>query len=93
MAKTQNHAAEFSITEKEVKRLVDAALTFRDRVLIKTLYYTAIRREELCNLHVKVVDLERRRILEHQGIHPSTWGSNGVRGAMGLGLAIQHERR
>lgn len=79
MGNTQNHAAEFSITEKEVKHLVDGAFTFRDRVLVKTLYYTGIRREELCSLDVEDVDLERQRLLDSSDGRQDAFGCRSGR--------------
>jgi len=60
--RAQNKASEFCLTEEEVRRLILAPTNFRDRVILKTLYFTGIRREELCNLDVEDVDLERKRI-------------------------------
>lgn len=67
MAVSQNHAAEFTLSEHEVEKLIDATRTFRDRVLIRTLATTGIRREELCNLDVSDVQLDRRRLLIRHG--------------------------
>lgn len=53
--------------EEEVKRLINAAVSFRNRVLLRTLYLTGIRREELCNLDVADIQLDRRRILIQHG--------------------------
>ena len=64
---TQNSAAEFSLSMDEVRSLVDAAGTFRNRVLIRTLYYTGIRRQELCDLEVPDIDFDRHRIYVRHG--------------------------
>jgi len=65
--KSQNKAAEFTLTENEAQRLIDATTTFRNRALIETLYRTGIRREELCNLDVPDVQFDRKRILVRHG--------------------------
>lgn len=63
MEKTWGTERESSISENEVRRLVDFAGSFRDRVLVKTLYYTGMRRDEVCNLAIADVDLQRRRLV------------------------------
>lgn len=65
--KSQNKAAEFTLTQDEVQRLIDATTTFRNRVIIRTLSATGIRREELCNLDVPDVDLDRQRLIIRHG--------------------------
>ena len=65
--KSQNQAAEFTLSEEEVQRLIEATTTFRNRVLIKTLYLTGMRREELCNLDVSDAQLDRNRFLIRHG--------------------------
>lgn len=67
MPKTQNSASEFTLSEREITQLINAARTFRDRVLIQTLYLTGMRREELCNLDVPDVQIDKRRILIRHG--------------------------
>lgn len=67
MGKSQNSAAEFTLSEQEIQRLIDSTTTFRNRVLIRTLYLTGIRREELCNLDVADVQLDRKRLTIRHG--------------------------
>jgi len=67
VGKSQNHAAEFTLSEQEIQRLIDATTTFRDRVLIRTLYLTGIRREELCDLDISDAQLDRKRFLIRHG--------------------------
>ena len=67
MSKSQNEASEFTLSEGEIERLLHAARTFRDRVVIQTLYLTGMRRQELCLLDVRDVQLEQKRLLIQHG--------------------------
>lgn len=67
MSKSQNEASEFTLSEGEIERLLRAARTFRDRVIIQTLYLTGMRRQELCLLDVTDVELEQKRLLIQHG--------------------------
>ncbi|MCK4246340.1 tyrosine-type recombinase/integrase, partial [Candidatus Bipolaricaulota bacterium] len=55
-----------SLSKEDVRKLVDSAISVRDRVLIKMLYYTGMRREEVCNLGVEDVDLLKPQIAIQQ---------------------------
>ena len=67
MGNSQNNAAEFTLSEQEIQQLIDTATTFRNRILIRALSLTGIRREELCNLDVADVQFDRQRILIRHG--------------------------
>ena len=58
----QNKASEFCLGEEEIRRLIEAAPSLRDKVLVEVLYYAGLRREEACNLRIEDVDLQRHRI-------------------------------
>jgi len=55
---TQNRLAERILTEEEVQQVIQSIKNRRDRLLVKTLYYTAIRASEL--IHLKWRDLQPR---------------------------------
>lgn len=55
---TQNRLAERILTEEEVQTVIDSIKNRRDRLIVKTLYYTAIRASELIQLKWK--DLQPR---------------------------------
>jgi len=55
------------LSPEEVTRLIDAALNLYHRILLMTLYSTAVRRSELCRLQVSDIDSQRMMIRIHQG--------------------------
>lgn len=55
------------LTEKEVKRMLYACKNYRDYAIIKTLASSGIRASELCNLDIKDIDLEKRKLKVVQG--------------------------
>lgn len=65
--KQQNKGSEFCLTPGEVRRLIQAARTPRDRALIACLYYAGLRRAEARALDVGDVDLPGGRLLVRRG--------------------------
>jgi integrase len=65
--KSQNDAASFTLSREEIERLFMAAGSERDALILKTLYFTGVRREELTNLDVSDVDFSRLRIHVRNG--------------------------
>lgn len=65
--KHQLKDSEYHLSPAETKKIVYAAKNFRDRCLLKTLAYTAIRRAELADLDVKDVDFEKKTIEIREG--------------------------
>ena len=55
------------LSPEEVTRLIDAALNLYHRILLMTLYSTAVRRSELCRLQVSDIDSQPMIIRIHQG--------------------------
>src|SRR5262245_33539118 len=55
------------LSEEEVARLIESAITSYHRVILMTLYGTGLRREELCRLKVTDVDSQRMVIHVRQG--------------------------
>ena len=53
---------EYYLTLEEVKRIINAANNLRDRLVIKLLARTGIRRSELCAIRIQDVDHERKLI-------------------------------
>lgn len=51
------------LSEEEVVRLIESAITSYHRVILMTLYGTGLRREELCRL--KVTDIDSQRMMVH----------------------------
>jgi site-specific recombinase XerD len=51
------------LSEEEVVRLIESAITSYHRVILMTLYGTGLRREELCRL--KVTDIDSQRMIVH----------------------------
>ncbi len=65
--KRQLKASQFSLKPGELRKLIYAAESPRDRCLIRTLAETGIRRAELAALDVRDVDLEVRRLTIRSG--------------------------
>ena len=63
MAKrSQLSAADYTLSRREVQKIIHAAVSFRDRCVVKTLYQTALRRFELRALDVRDIDWAKRRV-------------------------------
>ena len=63
----QNSAAEFTLSQEEIQRLFKAAKTTRDELILKVLYFSGIRRQELCDLDVPDIQLDRGRVVVRSG--------------------------
>ncbi len=57
----------YSLTLDEIQRIMNAAPTFRDRVIIEVLASTGIRRAELQNLLISEIDFNREEIYVKEG--------------------------
>ena len=57
--KQQLKDSEYPLSEQDIKRIINAARSFRDRCILKTLAQTAMRRFELASLDIRDVDFER----------------------------------
>lgn len=60
--KSQYKAGDFTLSEQEIKIIIHSTNSFRDRTLIKSLYYAGLRREESVGLQIKDIDFMHRRI-------------------------------
>ncbi len=65
--KQQLKDSEYHLSRQDIKKIINAATSFRDRCIIKTLAQTAIRRFELANLDIRDVDFEQRVIHIREG--------------------------
>ena len=55
--------SQFNLTMNEVDVLINSASNFRNKLIIESLYYPALRRFEVVNLDVRDVDFDRQRIV------------------------------
>lgn len=55
-------ASEYTLKEEEVKAIINATKTTRDKIIVELLAYTGCRRKELCLLRFKDIDLEHVKI-------------------------------
>ena len=69
-SKQQLAASAYHIKPSDVRKLLLSANNFRDRCLIKTLWWLGVRRHELISLDVRDLDAERKRVTIHKGKGP-----------------------
>jgi len=67
MLKQQMRASAYHLKPAEIKKLVIASANFRDRCVIKTLYWLGLRRHELVSVDVRDIDFERKRVNIRRG--------------------------
>ena len=60
-------ASAYHIRPADMRKLLLAATNFRDRCLIKTLWWLGVRRSELIQLDVRDLDVERKRVTVQAG--------------------------
>jgi integrase len=60
-------ASAYHLKPSDVRKLLLTASNFRDRCLIKTLWWLGVRRSELINLDVRDVDVARKRVTIQKG--------------------------
>jgi len=60
--KKQYKDSEFSLTINEIQILINACDNMRDRMIVESLYYPALRRFEVCDLCIENIDFNRGRI-------------------------------
>ncbi len=65
--KGQNEAGQFTLTDQEVAKLIDCASSTRNRLIVKVLSKTGLRRAELCNLDIEDLQLDRGRVIVRHG--------------------------
>ena len=62
MPKQQLPAVAYHLKSSEVNKIILATNSFRDRCLIKILYWAGLRRSEVQNLDIRDFDFNRKRI-------------------------------
>ncbi len=60
-------ASAYHLRPAAVRKVLLAAANFRDRCLIKTLWWLGVRRHELLHLDIRDLDAERKRITVREG--------------------------
>jgi integrase len=60
-------ASAYHLKPADVRKLLLAATNFRDRCLIKTLWWLGVRRRELIQLDIRDLDVERKRVTVRAG--------------------------
>jgi len=65
--KQQLKDSEYHLSSQEIKKIIHAASSFRDRCILKTFSQTAIRRFELANLDIRDIDFERKLVHIREG--------------------------
>jgi len=63
MQKPKSEAAEYPLNEEDVKKIIDATRTNRDKIIIELLAFTGCRREELCLLRIMDIKMEHDVIM------------------------------
>lgn len=57
--KTQHKKSEYTLSPREIANLSNSTNSFRDRLIIKCLYYGGMRVSEVANLEVQDIDFDR----------------------------------
>lgn len=60
--KQQMRASAYHLKPAEIKKLILATGNFRDRCIVKTLFWLGLRRKELCGLDIRDLDFDRKRV-------------------------------
>ncbi len=60
--KQQLQSSAYPLKLADVKKIIVAAPTFRDRCVIKSLFWLGLRREEVTVLDIRDIDFQRRRV-------------------------------
>lgn len=55
-------ASAYHLKPAEIKKLIIATSSFRDRCIIKSLFWLGLRRKELCGLDIRDIDFQRKRV-------------------------------
>ena len=61
--KTQTKRGQYTLNSQQIQKIINSAGTFRDRLLLKILAYTGIRRDEAAGIEIKNFNPETREIL------------------------------
>ena len=67
-SKQQLPASAYHLKPSDVRKLLLSANNFRDRCLIKTLWWLGVHRSERINLDVQDFDEKRKRMTVHKSV-------------------------
>lgn len=76
--KTQYKDSQFTLKLEQVELLINTAKNLRDKIIIESAYYPALRRFEIAKMRVEDIDFERGRIIvkgKYNKISPIPIGS------------------
>jgi site-specific recombinase XerD len=65
--KQQMKASAYHLKLADIRKLVIATTNFRDRCVIKSLFWLGLRRKELIELDIRDIDFERKRVTVREG--------------------------
>ncbi len=65
--KQQMASSAYHLKPAEVRKLFIAAPNFRDRCILKSLYWLGLRRQELIDLDIRDIDFDRKRVQVRAG--------------------------
>ena len=65
--KQQMASSAYYLKPAEVRKLFIAAPNFRDRCILKSLYWLGLRRQELIDLDIRDIDFDRKRVQVRAG--------------------------
>ncbi len=65
--KQQMASSAYHLKPAEVRKLFIAAPNFRDRCILKSLYWLGLRRQELIDLDIRDLDFDRKRVQVREG--------------------------
>lgn len=60
--KQQMGASAYHLKPGEIKKLILSSTNFRDRTIVKALFWLGVRRKELSELDIRDIDFERKRV-------------------------------
>jgi integrase/recombinase XerD len=63
----QMRPSAYHLRQSDIRKLILAATNFRDRILIKALWWLGLRRHELVALDIRDIDFERKRVTVRAG--------------------------
>lgn len=63
----QMKASAYHLKPAEIKKIILATSNFRDRCIVKTLYWLGLRRKEVAGLDIRDIDFERKRVKVREG--------------------------
>ncbi len=63
----QMASSAYHLKPAEIRKLFIAAPNFRDRCIIKSLYWLGLRRQELIDLDIRDLDFDRKRVQVREG--------------------------